>query len=303
MSPWGPVLLGIVAAAVAARWAASVALRKAPASLTRVNVTGREVPAVLGWPLLAGALAGALFIGAWAVTDPSGVECGGDRCFGGSDLAAGLFVAVALMAAAAMFLAGLWDDLRGDERPRGFGGHLAAARTGALTGGIVKLVTGVVVSLTTIVALRGWEIPPIADWLLSALPLALSANLINLFDRAPGRALKVFLAVALPLTLLVPSFALVAAGTLGGALAVLDFDLKAEGMLGDAGANPLGLILGLGLVLGVTDGLEDVGGSRPSLLAVTILLLALNLASERWSFSRIIETTPLLTRLDHLGRK
>jgi UDP-N-acetylmuramyl pentapeptide phosphotransferase/UDP-N-acetylglucosamine-1-phosphate transferase len=78
-------------------------------------------------------------------------------------------------------------------------------------------------------------------------------------------------------------------------VAILPLDLAAKGMLGDAGANPMGALLGLGFVL-VSD------GSTPVLVAIVTILLALNLVSERVSFSKVIEDTPWLARLDHLGR-
>ena len=93
-----------------------------------------------------------------------------------------------------------------------------------------------------------------------------------------------------------PLWRIIASGAIGATLAILPLDLRAKGMLGDAGANPLGAILGLGLVVGF-------GGSFAALIGVAIVLLALNLASERWSFSAVIERTPWLARLDHLGRK
>ncbi len=38
-------------------------------------------------------------------------------------------------------------------------------------------------------------------------------------------------------------------------------------------------------------------------VAAVVVLLALNLASERWSFSKVIERTPPLRWLDAIGRK
>jgi hypothetical protein len=202
-----------------------------------------------------------------------------------------------------MFIAGTWDDLQGDERPRGFKGHLAAMRGGALTGGLVKMGAGAAVGLVTMAG--GLSFHRIDLWILSAAAIALSANLINLLDRAPGRALKVFLLIALTLAFLVPEWRVVGAGSLGAAVALLRLDLSGKGMLGDAGANALGGVLGLGLVLGAFSSVRDpvVDDPRFALVLLSAALLALNLASERWSFSKVIENTPWLARLDHLGRK
>jgi UDP-N-acetylmuramyl pentapeptide phosphotransferase/UDP-N-acetylglucosamine-1-phosphate transferase len=83
------------------------------------------------------------------------------------------------------------------------------------------------------------------------------------------------------------------AGLAGAALAALPFDLREEGMLGDAGANALGAVVGALLLVG------------PILLlwAALGLLLALQLASERVSFSRVIEGNRVLRAADRLGRR
>jgi UDP-N-acetylmuramyl pentapeptide phosphotransferase/UDP-N-acetylglucosamine-1-phosphate transferase len=129
----------------------------------------------------------------------------------------------------------------------------------------------------------------------TVLLVALSANLINLFDRAPGRAGKVALGAALPLVVWgSDQWLLPAAGFLGGLIALLAHDLKARAMLGDAGANPVGALLGLGLAMSLP---------QAGRWAAIILLLALNGASEKWSFSRLIEGSPVLSRVDAWGRE
>jgi UDP-GlcNAc:undecaprenyl-phosphate GlcNAc-1-phosphate transferase len=75
---------------------------------------------------------------------------------------------------------------------------------------------------------------------------------------------------------------------------VLPADLSARGMLGDAGANPLGAVWGLGLAAAT--------GTFGRIVTIAVLLV-LNLASERWSFSAAIDRTPILSALDRLGRK
>jgi hypothetical protein len=84
------------------------------------------------------------------------------------------------------------------------------------------------------------------------------------------------------------------AGPLGATLAVLPADLGERVMLGDAGANPLGALLGLRLAS------VPRRGRRAALLAAVV---ALNLASERVSFTMVIEATPGLRELDRLGRR
>jgi hypothetical protein len=125
--------------------------------------------------------------------------------------------------------------------------------------------------------------------------VALAANLGNLFDRAPGRTIKVTLVAFLVLVLAVGA----ERGLVGVALAVgagaglLTADLGERLMLGDAGANVLGAVLGLGVVLACSPGVRTV---------VLVIVAALNLASEWVSFSRVIAAAPPLRAADRWGR-
>jgi UDP-N-acetylmuramyl pentapeptide phosphotransferase/UDP-N-acetylglucosamine-1-phosphate transferase len=128
----------------------------------------------------------------------------------------------------------------------------------------------------------------------TALLVALSANLFNLLDVAPGRAGKVGVALWAPLLVWgSEEWAVSSAGVIGALLACLPLDLRERAMLGDAGANPLGGILGLGLALA----LPQWAGALAA-----VLMLGLNLSSELWSFSAIIERIAPLRALDRLGR-
>jgi UDP-N-acetylmuramyl pentapeptide phosphotransferase/UDP-N-acetylglucosamine-1-phosphate transferase len=65
-------------------------------------------------------------------------------------------------------------------------------------------------------------------------------------------------------------------------------------MLGDVGANVLGAVIGLGVVI----------ATAPATRTIVLLgVLALNLASEAVSFSRVIDRVPPLRALDRAGRK
>ncbi len=65
-------------------------------------------------------------------------------------------------------------------------------------------------------------------------------------------------------------------------------------MLGDAGANALGALLGVAAVAGLR---------RPSRLVVLGTVAALTAASEKVSFTKVIAGNPALHRLDMLGRR
>ena len=272
-----PFLAFFAAGAAVALPVAFARLTSPLPSLVRVNFRGMKVPAVLGDAVVVAGLTG---LGLVALAEAAGWGGGPD----------GEVVLATVVLLVVFGVAGAWDDRKGDERPRGFKGHLGALRTGKVTGGLVKLLAGGVAGL-----LSGWVLfGELLAIIQTGAIVALSANLINLLDRAPGRAGKVCLAAAFPLVVWGHAgWALAGAPTLGGLAGVLALDLRERGMLGDAGSNPLGATLGLGAALSCG------AGGRWMVLGS---LLVLNAASERWSFSRAIDRTAPLRYLDRLGR-
>ncbi len=200
-----------------------------------------------------------------------------------------------LVVAVGFALLGLLDDLAAAGDDRGFRGHLRAMAAGRLTTGGLKLVGGGLLAL--ICASFTGEVG-LHRLVVSAGVVALAANLGNLFDRAPGRTIKVSLLAAVPLFAAASAadrFELTGvAAVIGAAAGLLLFDLREELMLGDAGSNVLGAVLGVGVVL--TTGLA-------TRVAVLVVLVALNLASERVSFSRVIDAVAPLRAADRLGRR
>jgi hypothetical protein len=266
-------LAAAAAGALAASFLAVRGLASPPEWALRTNVSGKQVPAVLGSAV---AFGGTVAMGLAYVVDAA------------TEGASGGVGAAAVIVFLALAAAGAWDDRRGDESPRGFGGHL---RAGRLTGGLVKIAAGGLAGMAAGAVVYRGDLPMAA---LTALAVPLAANLFNLLDRAPGRAGKVALVVGIPLLAFGhEEWAVAAAGAFGALAAVLPADLAERGMLGDAGANPLGALAGLGLAVSLDTG--------PLAGAVAVLLL-LNLASERWSFSAVIERTPVLRALDSFGR-
>lgn len=197
---------------------------------------------------------------------------------------------------------GLIDDLLGSGADgRGFKGHVRALARGRLTTGGVKLACGCAVAiigcaLVDDAAAGGRPAEQrVAMLLADAALVALAANLGNLFDRAPGRTLKVASLGFVGLVAAVglePRLGAVAA-TVGAGLALLVADLRERVMLGDTGANAIGAALGFGVVLTAST------GARVAVLAV---VAALNLASEAVSFSRVIERVAPLRGIDRIGR-
>lgn len=255
---------------------------------TRKSYSGRPVTLFEGPGYVVGAVAGALAGGAGAPAAVAG-------------LGAGAF--------------GALDDHVGDTARKGLRGHLAAARRGELTTGVTKIVglaaTGLVTAWqvdrsrsrraeTVGTESAGTEAGALATALGGAL-IAGSANLVNLLDLRPGRALKVVLLLAVPIAAggrgahssATTTAAATAGAAAGAAVAMLADDLAGRSMLGDTGANSAGALLGTALVART--------GQRGRLLALA-LVTALTLASEKVSFTKVIEATPGLRQLDELGR-
>ncbi len=199
---------------------------------------------------------------------------------------------------------GLLDDLTGDSTSKGLGGHLGALRGGRVTTGTVKVLglagIGLVVGLAARRGTLGPGRRPPQGWVAGGSPLQVlvdagvvagSANLVNLLDLRPGRALKVILLLGAPLA---ATGSTAAAAAVGAAVAALRRDLAGRAMLGDTGANALGAVLGTAAV----DRLPAAG--RWALLSG---LVALTLASERVSFTAVIDGTPVLRAIDGWGRR
>jgi hypothetical protein len=273
---------GVIGAAVARL--AYDALRSQPpggaATWSRTNHRGEPVTLVAGPAVAIGGIAGALAAGG----------SNRDR----------LALVIAGAGAAAV---GSYDDHAGNGAAKGFRGHLGALRSGELTTGAVKIAgigaTGLAAALIAAPAAdaagagRGQSSAlAVADTVLNAGLVAGGANLLNLFDLRPGRAIKVALLAG---GLLAPSRRgrAAAAAPVAAAAALLPEDLGERSMLGDAGANAVGAMLGAAAT-------TLPRGARAGVLAV---IVGLTLASEKVSFTNVIERTGPLHRLDMLGRR
>jgi hypothetical protein len=160
---------------------------------------------------------------------------------------------------------GLADDLwSGPER--GFRAHLRSGKTT----GVLKLLG---IPLYALVRTRSVS---------AALLVGLSANALNQLDTRPGRALKAYLACAIPLR-----------APIRVAVLLAPYDLREMTMLGDAGSNALGAMVGWSSVDRLT--------GRGRWIAVSALA-GLTALGEVTSLGRIIERTPVLRSLDAWGR-
>ncbi|WP_169726436.1 MraY family glycosyltransferase [Desulfotruncus alcoholivorax] len=188
---------------------------------------------------------------------------------------------------------GLIDDFWGTRDATGLTGHFKALWAGRLTTGAVKAIGGGLIAIIVGVQLYPGNWARIID---SSLIIALSVNLVNLFDLRPGRAGKIFIlacAVILPPALGRPE-AVMMVIILGSVLAYLGADLKARAMMGDAGSNTLGM------VVGVTAAAALDGYFRIAYLALLVLI---HIITEKYSLTSIISGNVLLNYLDMLGRE
>jgi len=284
-----------VAGALAAR-AAYRALRRYPPAgeqtWTRTNYR-REALTLLEGPAVAvGAITAEVIVGAVAGRRGQG------QILQSAERTVGSRWPLALVVTGAGALGfGVLDDLAGSGKRRGLKGHLGALRQGELTTGTVKLAGLAATGLAGGLLVGGSR----TDVVINSGLIAGGANLLNLFDLRPGRAIKV---AALSAALIAAcgaatgpdrSAGLAAvAAPLGAGLALLPEDLGERAMLGDGGANALGAMLGTAAAQAL---------SRPARAGLLAGIIALTVASEKVSFTKVIEATPALRRLDLLGRR
>jgi UDP-GlcNAc:undecaprenyl-phosphate/decaprenyl-phosphate GlcNAc-1-phosphate transferase len=191
---------------------------------------------------------------------------------------------------------GLIDDMLGEPRAeravaRGWRGHGAAALRGELSTGALKAAGSLGLALFAMSYL------PLSNgrWLLAAAVLVLATNVFNLLDLRPGRSTKAFVLLGAGLGIgSANPRPLWALGLFAGPALVAGFyDLRERAMLGDTGANLLGALAGLWLVLAL---------SGPGQLVALALLAAVTVYGELRSISKLIERTPGLRKLDSWGR-
>ena len=193
-------------------------------------------------------------------------------------------------------LLGLLDDMLGrgheGDTPRGWRGHARAVASGRLSTGAIKAV-GAFGLAALAVSGRGLQS---LDYLADLALLLLATNLFNLLDLRPGRVEKAFFLLLAGLVLgawtLYPLELLgvfIGPVIIGAALT-----LRERAMLGDAGANLVGALAGVSLLVTL--------GDDARLVALAVIV-ALTVYGEFRSISEAIERLPVLRSLDAVGRR
>lgn len=240
-------------------------------------------------------------------------------------------------------LAGYIDDVDqgahdGGKVAKGLKGHLGALAHGQVTTGVIKI-AGIGASALAASALVGSKATSmggkVADLALNTVLIAGAANLANLLDLRPGRALKATVLVAAPLSYfscadaktpasgasVTSATASVTSGASGAPSATPAAPASASGASAQrllaSGLNAAAItalvedlqettMLGdtganaAGALLGTSLAAND---SRKLRLGATLGVVGLILASEKVSFSKVIAANPALNWLDQLWRR
>ena len=200
-----------------------------------------------------------------------------------------LCLALYIFSMMAMFFAGALDDLIGNRSVSGLKGHFKSLLKGELTTGGFKALFGGFVGLVVSVCISN----DIVDIIVNTLIIALSTNLMNLFDLRPGRAIKAYLVIMIPIYITLTGYIkALPLLILPNVLAYFNTDLKARGMR-DTGSNVLGISIGV---------LMAFGYGIKVRVAWLVFLVLMHLITEKFSLTKIIEKNKVLKFIDDLGR-
>ena len=262
----------LVSASIALSVVAAIVMRALVRrlKLERVNFRGAEIPAGFGFVLVLAALP--VYAGMAA---------------GHMDARTAVFAAAVL----GFGIIGLLDDMYGTREAGGFRGHLSLLKQGHVSTGLMKAVLGGVLALSLGFVVSGYS--P-AEGILNGLLIALSANTLNLLDLRLGRAVSCFWVGLLTLAAaqvgrlqtwpeLIP--------VIVPAVWLTMLDRSAKVMLGDAGSNVLGAVLGLALVY-------EIG--IPAKIVLVIIMVGMHAYSEKYSITKLIEGNRILRQVDRL---
>ncbi|KQL49201.1 hypothetical protein AN963_05370 [Brevibacillus choshinensis] len=208
-----------------------------------------------------------------------------------------------ILLGAGMIAVAFWgwqDDCVTDQQTKGFRGHFGTLwREGRMTSGMWKVWGG---GSTAVVIALALGPASLWTWIIAASLLAISPNVLNLFDLRPARAMKVFwLLLVIAMVIGYYSQGLESSYRHGiwqlpvmmSTCLFFRHDAGGRIMLGDTGANALGFCVGYLFVLGT-----------PVIAQAVILLLfiGLHILAEFISITALIERFRWLERIDRWGR-
>ncbi len=202
---------------------------------------------------------------------------------------------------------GYFDDVRGEKAVKGLKRNIKSfLLTGHLTSSLLKLFVIFICALLWAVF---YEFNYFAsehtllNVLINIFLIALFTNFTNLLDLRPGRTIKASILLFILFSLYQPdtpwlslamtrtSFLMIAP-VLAGALAYAPLDFRGQAMMGDAGSNMLGFVLGIGYAVILP---------LPAKIVVVILLTLFHIYCEFYSFSDFISRNRVLRFLDEFG--
>ncbi|MHB0997734.1 MAG: glycosyltransferase [Armatimonadota bacterium] len=240
------------------------------AGLIRKNFKGSDIPAGFGFIIFLAAVP--LYIGM---------------------IAAGIssMTLVFAMAVIGFGIIGLIDDIYGTREAGGFKGHLGLLKKGKVSTGLIKALVGGLIALYIGAVIAGFRI---FDGLLNGLIISLAANTLNLLDLRPGRAVSCFWGGLIAL-IVIQNGRLVIWSELIPVLVSSTWltlqDRSARVMMGDAGSNALGAVLGVAIAL-------ETGIMAKVIILVVMVFI--HIYAEKYSISRLIESNRVLRSVDRL---
>jgi hypothetical protein len=189
-------------------------------------------------------------------------------------------------------LLGLVDDTFGDGKWRGFKGHFGALfLEGRITSGLLKAVGGLLCSVIAVLWFGGGC--SFTSLVVGVALICSSANGINLLDKRPSRAIKAFwMLCAVSIVFSRHELRMLPFMLILSTLPYSYYDFTSKAMLGDAGSNMLGAILGAFIWLAT---------AVPFQIAILLIWLGLHVYSEKHSLTEAIAKVRLLRWIDELG--
>lgn len=239
----------------------------------RENFLGEAIPTGMGVGFLPGVLSGNFLLLLMESTDTR-------------------LVLINALGFVVMSLAGIVDDLLGNNKVKGLKGHIKSLLQLKLTTGGLKAAFGGIIAVFISAVVSKSLIEGIVNCLL----VMLFTNLVNLLDLRPGRAVKSFFLLWWSSLFFMPvrAHAYILYPLAGCLVAYLPYDAKRMGMMGDAGSNAIGLSLGL---------YYCVGAAMNHKVVALMLLILLHVAAEKYSFTGFIARNRMLRLIDELGNK